>query len=433
VPGVVDDGTVREPREPGSALALSVGVKAVVLNGVSKGTSKLIGRRMKIGKADDNHLVLTDTAVSRHHCELLRTKDGIVVRDLESTNGTMVTGARVREVAVPPGTVITVGTVDIALQPSQSLEVAPSENSKFGEAVGKSLAMRSIFGVLEYIAQSDASVLLLGETGTGKDVLARSIAQESQRAKKPFVVVDCAAISYSLVASELFGHEKGAFSGADTNREGAFERAEGGTLFLDEIGELPLDVQPKLLRVLEAKEYKRLGGNRVMHADVRIIAATKRDLEQDVVDGRFREDLYFRLAVVPVTVPPLRQRREDIPMLAKTILGKLMMHGPLLTLTEDAMATLIAYDWPGNVRELRNALDRGRTLSSGIIDATALGIFTAAQPADLFDKPFDEAQREFAIAYAASLRARYGDDLSAASRHAGLSEKEIAAMLESVR
>ena len=203
-----------------------------------------------------------------------------------------------------PGVVLKVGEIEIAVRPAvRSVEVMPSDKTWFGGAIGQSLAMRSIFGILERIAPTDATVLLEGETGTGKDVLARAIWTESTRAQGPFVVVDCGAVSYSLLESELFGHERGAFTGAVAARQGAFELADAGTVFLDEIGELPLDVQPKLLRVLETKEFRRVGGNRTIKTNVRVLAATKRNLQREVQGGKFREDLYFRLAVVPITVP----------------------------------------------------------------------------------------------------------------------------------
>jgi transcriptional regulator of acetoin/glycerol metabolism len=249
-----------------------------VLSGGARGTTRPLSGTIKVGKAPDNELVLPDDTVSRHHCELTRTADGILVKDLSSTNGTKVNGARVQEATFPPGTVVKVGEVEISLRPiAQRIDVLPSERTSFGPAIGQSLSMRSTFAVLERIAKTDATVLIEGETGTGKDVLARAIYLESLRAQGPFVVVDCGAVSYSLIESELFGHERGAFTGAVATRQGAFELADKGTLFLDEIGELPLDVQPKLLRVLETREFRRVGGNKTIRADVRVLAATKRD------------------------------------------------------------------------------------------------------------------------------------------------------------
>ena len=295
----------------------------LVVSGGARGKKLKLGDQLTVGKAPDNDLVLPDDTVSRHHCVLERRPEGIVVRDLGSTNQTRVGRTAVREATIEPGSTISVGNVELVLrsEPNRA-QILPSESPQFGEVIGASLAMRSIFGLLERIAPTDACVLIEGETGTGKDVLARSIHQQSARKDSEFVVVDCGAISYNLIESELFGHERGAYTGAVAARQGAFELAGRGTVFLDEVGELPLDVQPKLLRVLESGEFRRVGGNKTMRTEARIIAATKRNLREEVERGKFREDLYFRLSVVPVTVPPLRQRREDIPALVERFLDQ---------------------------------------------------------------------------------------------------------------
>ena len=344
----------------------------VVVTGKSRGQRLSVGERVRIGKAADNDLVLADDTVSRHHCELSRSANGISIKDLGSTNHTRVGRTIVREATVEPGATLTVGDVDLILrtEPNRA-HILPSEQSEFGEALGPSLAMRTLFGVLEHIAPTDAPVLLEGETGTGKDVLARSIHQKSRRASAPFVVVDCGAVSYNLIESELFGHERGAFTGAVATRQGAFETAGEGTVFLDEVGELPIDVQPKLLRVIESHEFRRVGGNKTLRANARIVAATKRNLKDEVERGKFREDLYFRLAVVPIHVPALRQRRDDIPMLVSHFLELAKKRDPKASevrLDKSTVAALAAHDWPGNVRELRNVLDRA------IYIATASGM-----------------------------------------------------------
>ncbi|MBS2013944.1 MAG: sigma 54-interacting transcriptional regulator [Deltaproteobacteria bacterium] len=336
----------------------SVGLGVVVLSGASKGVRKRLGARLTVGKAPDNELVLHDATVSRHHCEIVRIESGgYVIRDLGSRNGLKIGGARVKEAEIASGAAITIGGVDVLVQPFvTTIEALPSDNTRFGDAIGVSLAMRRVFGTLEYIAPTDATVLLTGGSGTGKDVLARSIVKKSRRAKKPFVVVDCGAVTMSLIDTELFGHVKGAFTGAQGTREGAFERADGGTIFLDEVGELPLDVQPKFLRVLERGEIVAVGSNRPRKVDVRVIAATARDLTADVKAGRFREDLWFRLAVVPLRVPSLSERRDDIaPLAAHFCEGR--------SLSQEALDVLVARDWPGNVRELRNVLERARALA----------------------------------------------------------------------
>jgi transcriptional regulator with GAF, ATPase, and Fis domain len=287
--------------------------------------------------------------------------------------------------------------------------------------------------VLERIAPTDATVLLGGETGTGKEVLARAIVTSSARASKPFIVVDCGAVSYSLIESELFGHERGAFTGAVSARQGAFELADTGTVFLDEIGELPLDVQPKLLRVLEAREYRRVGGNKPMHTNVRVIAATKRDLLREVEAGKFREDLYFRLAVVPVIVPPLRLRRDDIPLLARHILKA---SGADLSISAESLTALASHDWPGNVRELRNVIERAIYMAQAT-GSREIGVVTptaAAPPSDAgfaFEagKTYRETRArfdaEFERRYVKWLLGRHGGNVSAAAREAKMDRKHL--------
>jgi transcriptional regulator with GAF, ATPase, and Fis domain len=420
----------RAVQTPGS----SSGVHVVVLSGSAKGTSRSLGEKLRIGKASDNDLVLADDTVSRHHCELTRASDGVHVRDLGSTNGTKVQGARVAEAIVQPGAVLKVGEIDIALRAAaRNVEVMPSDKTWFGAAIGQSLAMRTIFGVLERIAPTDATVLLEGETGTGKDVLARAIWTESARAQGPFVVVDCGAVSYSLLESELFGHERGAFTGAVASRQGAFELAEGGTVFLDEIGELPLDVQPKLLRVLETREFRRVGGNRTLKTNVRVIVATKRNLQREVQGGKFREDLYFRLAVVPLTVPPLRARRDDIAMLVEHMLKAT---GVGLTVSGETMQGLVAHDWPGNVRELRNVLERAVYLARAggqtELSLVTLPMYTGAggeafhfEPGKSYRETRAKYDAEFERRYVKWLLSRHSGNVSAAAREAKMDRKHL--------
>ncbi len=422
-------------RAANARAGANVSLVAAILSGTHKGLTKAMGGRMRIGKAQDNDLVLTDDTVSRHHCELIRSPEGIHIRDLDSTNGTRVDGTRIREATVQPGSVVKVGEVEISLRPAASkIEVLPSDKPNFGTAIGQSLSMRTIFGVLERIAPTDATVLLEGETGTGKDVLARSIWQASHRAPKPFMVVDCGAVSYSLIESELFGHERGAFTGAVSSRQGAFELADGGTVFLDEIGELPLDVQPKLLRVLETREFRRVGGNKTMHTNVRVIAATKRDLLREVQAGKFREDLYFRLAVVPVTVPPLRGRREDIPLLVTTILKA--SGATEMTVAPETLQALAAHDWPGNVRELRNVLERavymaqavgGRELSVVALPGSAPPTDTAFafEPGKSYRDTRARYDGEFEKRYVKWLLGRHSGNVSAAAREAKMDRKHL--------
>jgi DNA-binding NtrC family response regulator len=311
---------------------------------------------VRIGAGSSNDVVLEDAHASRFHCELRKTEAGWLLRDLGSLNGTRVGEVQVKEGLLSPGAVITVGQTRIRFQSDDGNpdDVVASASHEFGEVYGRSLRMREVFAVLERIAATDLTVLIGGETGSGKDVIARSIHQKSQRGKGPFVVFDCAAVAPNLIESELFGHVRGAFTGANENRDGAFVRADGGTLFLDEIGELSLDLQPKLLRALEQRTVRPVGGSKEVPVDVRIIAATHRNLEDAVKEGRLRQDLFFRLSVVSVRVPALRHRKEDLPLLVERLL---LLTGKQIGVSPETMRILEQYDWPGNVRELRNVIE----------------------------------------------------------------------------
>ncbi len=431
------DGTRANPRDGVMATDLVI----AVLGGAARGKKVKLGRELRIGTARDNDLVLPDDTVSRHHCELVRQPGGVLVRDLGSTNRTLVGRVAVKEAQIEVGATLTVGGVELMLQSEPSpATVPPSQSERFGHALGPSLAMRAIFGVLERIAPTDASVLIEGETGTGKDVLARSVHDKSPRASEPFVVVDCGAVSYNLIESELFGHERGAFTGAVASRQGAFELAGAGTVFLDEVGELPLDVQPKLLRVLESGEYRRVGGNRTQQNTARIVAATKRNLREEVARGKFREDLYFRLSVVPITAPPLRQRREDIPALVQHFLELAMKRDPNAVevhLSPDTLAGLSAHDWPGNVRELRNVLDRAIYLATAtgerelrLVDLPVSPLAegrlpTNFDPALSYRESRNAFEAEFEKRYVSWLLERHGDNVSAAAREARMDRKHL--------
>ena len=275
-----------------------------------------------VGKGPEADIVLADPRVSRLHCSFALTEQGIVLRDLGSKNGTFVAGIRVVEAFVTPGAVVIVGDTALAVHVRGAPSDVPlSSIPRFGDALGATVVMRALFAQLEAAASSPETVLLLGESGTGKELLARALHDRSPRSKGPFVILDCGAVAKELIESELFGNVRGAFTGADKDRAGVLEQAHGGTLVLDEIGELPLALQPKLLRALEARQFKRVGANEWRSFDARIIAATHRNLRADLESGVFREDLYFRIAVVQARVPPLRERRDDIALLVESILA----------------------------------------------------------------------------------------------------------------
>jgi two-component system response regulator HydG len=303
---------------------------------------------------------------------------------------------RVRDIfPLHPGEEVRIGNTEFTVA-WDVREDAPLAD-KFGEMVGASDAMRRVFGVLRRVAAHHAPVLLIGESGTGKELAARGIHDASPRAGRPFVALNCGAITPALFESELFGHEKGSFTGANERREGAFQRADGGTLFLDEVGELPEEAQSKLLRALESGEVRRVGGAEPQFPDVRVVAATNRGLAEDARAGTFRSDLYFRLAVLAVRLPSLRERREDIPLLAETIAKRI---DPELTLTPDAIEALKAYAWPGNAREMRNVLTRALVLYGRKVDAASL-VFNPLEreaPASAARvSSLDEAERDVVV------------------------------------
>ena len=324
-------------------------------------TAESSSDRCSIGFHPSNDLNIEDPTVSRFHCEIRLDGMGARVIDLNSRNGTTVDGVLAMDAFLRSGSLLNLGRVTVRFDFVNEANRLPlSDKTEFYGMFGASVAMRTAFALMERAAQTDLTVLLDGETGTGKGKAAEAIHQASNRRSQPFVVVDCGAIPANLLESELFGHEKGSFTGATERRIGAFEEAASGTIFLDEIGELPADLQPKLLRVLESREIRRVGSNVHKKVDVRVIAATNRDLRAEVNQARFRSDLYFRLAVVRIQLPSLRQRPEDLPLLAAEILRNAGAQGPAADAlkTPEFMATLQRSAWPGNVRELRNYIER---------------------------------------------------------------------------
>ncbi len=379
--------------------------------------------RAVIGTHPSTDFVLRDPAVSRFHVELELLGGRVRVRDLDSKNGTTVDGVTVQAAYLQGPARIAIGKTVLQFSLGEpNVRLPLSRRERFGDLCGRSQAMRACFALLESAAASDATVLLSGETGAGKDVAAEAIHRESARAGGPFAVVDCGAVPAHLLEDELFGHERGAFTGATAARAGAFESAAGGTLFLDEIGELPLALQPVLLRAVESRKVRRIGGNQMVPVDVRIIAASNRDLKAEVNAHRFRTDLYFRLAVLEIGIPPLRDRAEDLPLLVEELLerrGLAAAPGARALLQPDAMAELRAHAWPGNVRELANYLERCAALDSR--EPLERG---AAPPALDTHQPIRDARerwvRWFERQYLERLLAEHGGNVTAAARTAGV-------------
>jgi transcriptional regulator with GAF, ATPase, and Fis domain len=328
-----------------------------VVEGPDRGASAVSSDdELTIGTAEGVGLRLTDPSVSRHHCALRVTERGLELRDLGSTNGTYAGDLEVVRGFIRTGARIRAGTSLLGvtvLRDQISHELATDD--RFGELLGSSPVMRRLYPVLEKCARSEVTVLLHGETGTGKELVAEAIHLASPRRDRPFVVVDCSALPSQMIESELFGHVRGAFTGADADRAGAFESASGGTIFLDEIGELALDMQPLLLRALENRTIRRLGTNQQRDIDVRVIAASRRDLRVEVNHRRFRADLYYRLEVMRIVLPTLDEREGDVALLARAFWRELR---PDREIPEDMLAELVRQRWPGNLRELRNAVER---------------------------------------------------------------------------
>ena len=395
--------------------------------------------RVQVGTSPRCNLVLTDPTVSRLHCEVDVGERGMLLRDLDSTNGVYVGGVQVREAWLQPGYSFTLGATTIELRPSdERVQIRLSEKDSFGSALGKSVRMRETFYLLERMSGRDVTVLLTGETGTGKEVIARSIHDESERKGGAFVTVDCGSLPENLVESELFGHAKGSFTGATGDRAGAFEEAHKGTVFLDEVGELPLAQQAKLLRVLEAREIKRVGENAPRAVDVRVIAATNRSLAEEVESGTFRKDLYYRLSVLEIAIPPLRERPEDVPLLAEHFLASFAERSgkPARKLSPGAAGALAAYPWPGNVRELRNALERvvamagGDEIGADDVGGALLGAHaTAFRPAVDPTLSYAEAHDRFEREYLMRLLEACAMNVSKASRVAGIHRQTIHRLL----
>jgi DNA-binding NtrC family response regulator len=410
---------------------------------------------VRIGSVAGNDLVVRDPAVSRYHLEVHKRDGEYVIKDNGSTNGTFVGALRVKEATIRRRGEIQIGDSTLLFEPSDTeLVVEPSGAERCVDLVGRSVPMREIYTVIERVAPTELTILVTGETGTGKELVARALHAKSRRKSGPFVTLDCSALPPTLIESALFGHEKGAFTGADQAYAGVFERADGGTLFLDELGELPVELQPKLLRALERGEIQRLRGDKTIRVDVRVIGATNRDLHKMVQDGTFRGDLYYRLAVIRIELPALRQRLVDLPVIVEEFFRR---YGDELSETgarafrfgPGALAALETYDWPGNIRELMNVLrraavfargdeitvadlpeeiaggkDRGKGGTSG---SHAVALPDASVPfKDAKAKVLDAFERQ----YLQDLLLRHKQNISKAAREAGIDRRHLYRLLD---
>jgi DNA-binding NtrC family response regulator len=389
-----------------------------------------------VGRGDHCQVVVRDPHVSVSHCELMATETGVRVRDLDSKNGTFVHQARIESggaVYLTADARLRFGQTWFALRVAQPETVPISGSRNFGPLVGGSATMRRIYAQLSKIAPHDVNVLVTGETGTGKELVAQAIHESSRRKAAPFVVVDCTTIPASLAESRLFGHEKGAFTGAVTRQTSPFLDAQGGTIFFDELGELPPEVQPKLLRALEARQIQSVGSTRYVPIDVRVVAATRRDMHAEMNAKRFRDDLYYRFAQVIIDVPPLRKRPEDILELIGRFLTDLGDPGAMSRFDKPALDRLVHYDWPGNVRELRNVVVAAHAQSSGgPIDVADFLHARGAAMARLRNgssRSFHDQKREvleaFERQYFADLHHETGGNVSEMSRRSGIERSTV--------
>jgi DNA-binding NtrC family response regulator len=401
-----------------------------------------------VGRNPACQLVVDDAKVSAVHVEFLATEEGVRVRDLGSRNGTYVADVRVGEIVLANPSTLRLGGTTIQFEPAGLEKVVVSSIPAFGPLVGQSEAMRHIFERLSKIAPTDLTLLIGGETGSGKELAAKAVHDHSKRADKPFVVVDCGSIPPTLAEATLFGHERGAFTGAIDRHISPFHEAEGGTIFLDELGELPLDVQPKLLRALAERRVKSVGGSTYKPFDVRVIAATRRDLVRQVNQGAFRSDLYFRVAQVKVELPPLRSRVEDVPILVRSMLKDLGGEHAYERVSTPQLERLMRYDFPGNVRELRNAVQVAYALNDGgeIDVASHLGALadggipqeggggSVNLAAAFVGSPFQDAKRDvlarFANDYFTHLAEESRGNVSEMARRAGMERAHVRTYLK---
>ncbi len=448
-----DVDQIKTVRTGAEAKAVSHGLRVEIVKGAGAGKKGLLARRTSIvGRSDAAEFVLADPTVSSFHVELSASPHlggaGVQVVDLASANGTLYAGARLERAVIPSGAMLNLGRTVLRVDVDVPFAAEASTLPVFGELRGASVAMRELFSLLERLARTELSLLVEGPTGTGKELIARAVHDASPRASGPFVVLDCTAIPASLAESTLFGHEKAAFTGATERRLGVFEAADKGTIFLDEIGELPLELQPKLLRVLERREVVRVGSTKPHPIDVRVLGATWRDLRAMINQEKFREDLYYRLAQARVTVPPLRERLDDVPLLVKHFLARLPRDLVCArSFSPEALEELLRREFAGNVRELKSTVERAAMTAAGDVVTPADLSFerllcghhpAPPTPPSLPPKSgvpgaelarFKEAKRtlidEFERDYLQRLLARTGNNLSRASALAGVERHHL--------
>jgi DNA-binding NtrC family response regulator len=406
-------------------------MRVEVVDGPDRGANATNTETLSVGTAKDNALALGDFTVSRYHLEASAHPGGILVTDLGSTNGTYVGAVRIEKAIVPPGTHVTLGGTTIRFDDAVRKTVPAAEQAtNYAGMIARSPQMLRLFQDIARIATAGTSVLIVGESGTGKERVAEALHTASGRAGAPLVTIDCGALASALLASELFGHERGAFTGADRVHVGAFERAGAGTVFLDEIGEMPAADQVSLLGVLERRRFRRVGGSAELDVNARVIAATNRDLRAEVNNGRFRHDLYHRLAVVVLRLPPLRERREDILPLVEHFTRELGATGPVESVFgPDTLARWQKHPWPGNVRELRNAVEAAMVIGPAYRDPST----GAPDPATPGFQPYKDARaaivRDFERDYLMRLMADTKGNVSAAARAAKMDRSHLIDLL----
>jgi DNA-binding NtrC family response regulator len=424
---------LQSPREEGAGTQR---FRLVVVEGGDAGKELTIDggspSRVYVGQSPTCDLRVDDPHVSRRHAGFELAPRGLCITDLDSTNGTFVNGVEVHSALVRGGEIVRLGGLKIRVEAATaSPEPLISSAESFGRVLGSSVEMRRLYSICERLSRSEVSVVIEGETGTGKEVLAESLHDASSRAKGPFVVFDCTGVAPTLVESELFGHERGAFTGATSMRRGVFEQANGGTLLIDEIGDLDPSLQPKLLRALQRGEVRRVGGDKPIPVDVRVLSATRRDLDREVQDGRFRDDLYFRLAVTRVELPPLRSRRGDISLLASHFWRELQAAGEP---PYELLRRYERYNWPGNVRELSNAVARHLALGELLPESayetsapTGNALEDAIEATLALDLPFPRARDRvlsvFERRYLERMLTRHGGNVTKAAEASGIGRR----------